>query len=442
MRIAIAGTGYVGLVTGVCLADIGHDVACYDIDRLKVKQLKQGKSPFYEPEVPNLLKKNVAAGRLIFTDLPEEAYRQAEVIYIAVPTPQAADGSADLSYLFRAAEQIARSVMNNVVVVVKSTVPVGTNEKISELLNGQLKDRGLKAEVVSNPEFLREGSAVHDMFHGERIIIGAESEQAADVVASINKPFGIPILRTDLRSAEMTKYASNAFLAAKVSFINEIASICEKLGADIESVAAGMGMDKRIGDQFLRAGIGYGGSCFPKDTRALVQIAGNSDHKFELLESVIKVNNRQQSVLFDKAKGRFEHLKGKKAAVLGLSFKPNTDDIREAASMVLIDMLLFEEVDVIAYDPAAIPKTKEILGNRINYAKSGEEALQDTDMAFLVTEWEEIKDISFDNYAALMKTPVIFDGRNCHSLEEAAKHPVEYYSIGRRPVVNVTENTF
>jgi UDPglucose 6-dehydrogenase len=367
---------------------------------------------------------------LHFTTDPNEAYKEAQVIYIAVGTPENKDGSADLTYVEEAALAISRYVKRDVIIVIKSTVPVGTNDYIQEFINKH-KSPDVQLTVVSNPEFLREGSAIHDTFYGDRIVIGADDEYAASVIEEINKPFGIPIIKTDRRSAEMIKYAANAFLATKISFINEIANICEKVGANIDDVAYGIGQDKRIGSQFLRAGIGYGGSCFPKDTKALVQIAGNVKHKFDLLESVINVNNKQQQLLYTKAKEMFGSLQGKKAAVLGLAFKPNTDDIREAASMVIIRKLLEEQADVTVYDPIAMENAKKLLKDAVQYANSAIEAITDKDIVFIVTEWDEIKNLPLASYVEKMKEPIIFDGRNCYDLKEVEKYPIIYVSIGR-----------
>jgi len=439
-KIAVVGTGYVGLVTGVCLSEIGHDVTCVDVDEHKVQKMREGISPIYEPGLNELMKKNIENGRLHFTTSHKEAFVGTEVIYIAVGTPQKEDGSADLRFVKQVAIDIAENIENDgVIVVTKSTVPVGTNYKVRDWIKAHLK-KVLSFDVVSNPEFLREGSAIQDMFHGDRIVIGADSQRASSIIEEINKPFGIPIFKTDIRSAEMIKYASNAFLATKISFINEISNICEKLGANVEDVAYGMGLDSRIGSQFLRAGIGYGGSCFPKDTKALVQIAGNVDHKFELLEAVINVNNNQQIKLVEKARERFNSLKGKKIAMLGLAFKSNTDDMREAASIVIAEELVKEGAFVIAYDPIAIENAKRIIGNKITYADSVETALQDADIAFIVTEWEEFKNLPLDLFEKLMKTPIVFDGRNCYDLEEIKKYNIDYYSIGRPSIIESKVN--
>ncbi|MFZ3590418.1 UDP-glucose dehydrogenase family protein [Bacillus sp. DJP31] len=430
MNITVAGTGYVGLVTGVCLAEIGQNVTCLDIDHEKVMKMQAGISPIYEPGLQELMLHNIEEGKLHFTTDMVEAYSQANVIYIAVGTPENEDGSANLSYIDEVATHIARHIRQDVIVVTKSTVPVGTNDRIKHIVESN-KSPEYKVEIVSNPEFLRESSAIHDTFHGDRIIIGAESEEAAAVIEEINRPFGIPVMKTDIYSAEMIKYASNAFLATKISFINEIANICEKLGANIDDVASGIGQDKRIGTQFLHAGIGYGGSCFPKDTKALVQIAGNVEHKFELLESVIKVNNRQQAMLVEKAREYFGTLKGKRVALLGLAFKPNTDDVREAASLVIARQLVQDGADVIAYDPIAIDNARVILGDVISYSSSLEESLKGADMAFIVTEWSSIKELPLSNYQQWMNTPIIFDGRNCYPLEKVEATSISYVSIGR-----------
>lgn len=430
-KISVIGAGYVGLVTGVCFSEVGHQVQILDIDEAKITDLQKGKSPIYEPELATLLRKNLDSGRLHFTSTYKQAMGDVEAVFIAVGTPQCEDGSADLSYVYQAAKQVASTISKDTVVVMKSTVPVGTNEAVKEMIRGHLL-ADYKVDVVSCPEFLREGSAIKDMFHGDRVVIGAEEEGAAKIVQEIYEAFQIPVMHTDIRSAEMIKYASNAFLATKISFINEISSICEKLGANVEDVALGMGKDSRIGEQFLQAGIGYGGSCFPKDTKALVQIAGNVEHKFDLLESVIHVNNRQQVHLVHRAKQRLGELKGRNATVLGLAFKPNTDDIREAASIVIAQELLLEGAHVTAYDPAAMEQAKKVLP--IQYASSGEEALSGADVVFIVTEWDEFKKLSPSTYEKYMHTPVVFDGRNCYPLSDFEEFTGEYHSIGRPSV--------
>jgi UDPglucose 6-dehydrogenase len=433
-NIAVVGTGYVGLVTGVCLSEIGNNVICIDIDKEKVEKLNSGISPIFEPNLEEMMLKNIQKGRLHFSTDHVEGFKKAEVIYIAVGTPQKEDGSANLRYIEQVAKQIAQHAKRDMIIVIKSTVPVGTNHKIKKFIQNHLVS-DIQIEIVSNPEFLREGSAVKDTFYGDRIVIGADSKQTAAVIEEINKPFNIPIYKTDILSAEMIKYASNAFLATKISFINEIAAICEKVGANVDDVSYGMGLDSRIGNQFLKAGIGYGGSCFPKDTSALLQIASNENYSFELLKSVIDVNTKQQSLLVDKAKKRFGQLKGKTCAILGLAFKPNTDDIREAASIVISNRLIEEGANVIAYDPIAIDNAKKVLPSEVKIARNIEEAIQLADMVFLVTEWKEIIDFPLNKYVEIMETAIIFDGRNCYSLDELENYSIEYYSVGR-PDIN------
>jgi UDPglucose 6-dehydrogenase len=436
MRITVAGAGNVGLVTAVCFAEAGHQVTCVDTQKEKIEMLEKGQSPFFEPGLEPLLEKNLANGRLRFSTNPKEAYRGAEIIFIAVGTPEKKDGAVDLSYIYIASYHIAENIENDVIVCTKSTVPVGTNEIIKQIFQNR-KPRHLKVDVVSNPEFLREGSAIMDFYLGDRIVIGADNPEAASIMEQLYLPFKIPIVVTDIKSAEMIKYASNAFLATKISFINEIANLCEKVGANIEEVSYGMGLDKRIGPNHLQPGIGYGGSCFPKDTIALVQLAGNVQHPFELLESVIKVNQHQHSLLVRKARDILGSLKGKKAAVLGLAFKPETDDIREAVSLTIIKELLEEGSLVTAYDPNAIPNAHKLLGNSIEYTTNIREALKGADFAFIATEWDQIKHLPFDAYMTYMKEPIIFDGRNCYSLKDIQRYPITYVSIGRPTISTV-----
>ncbi|PSL40695.1 UDPglucose 6-dehydrogenase [Planomicrobium soli] len=431
-KIAVVGTGYVGLVTGVALSEIGHLVYCVDINAEKVAHMTKGKSPIYEPGLEELMIKNINNGNLKFTTDHQKAFTNAEVIYIAVGTPEKEDGTADLKYIENVCQDIAFNITNKVVVVTKSTVPVGTNEYIQKIISTYTK---VPFAVVSNPEFLREGSAVHDTFYGDRIIIGSQTEEAANIIEEINKPFGIEIYKTNLRSAEMIKYASNAFLATKISFINEIANISGDLGANIQEVSKGMGFDKRIGNTFLNAGIGYGGSCFPKDTKALVQIAGNINHEFNLLKAVIEVNNKQQLLLVEKAKEHYGSLKGKKVALLGLSFKPNTDDMREAASIITAEKLILAGAQVIAYDPIAIENAKRNLPDAVEYVNSVEEALSNADTAFIMTEWTEIVTTPLSKYHQKLKDNVVFDGRNCYELSDAIRANLNYYSIGRPTIL-------
>ncbi|MFB4213363.1 UDP-glucose/GDP-mannose dehydrogenase family protein [Shouchella sp. JSM 1781072] len=427
-KIAVVGTGYVGLVTGVALSEIGHYVACVDINQSKVESMRAGKSPIYEPTLSELMLKNVEAGRLSFTTKHKDAFEGADAIYIAVGTPQKEDGTADLCFIESVANNIADHLSNYAVVVTKSTVPVGTNDYIKRYIE-QLTD--VPFDVVSNPEFLREGSAVHDTFKGDRIVIGADSRIGGDLIEEINKPFDIPVFRTDIRSAEMIKYASNAFLATKISFVNEIANLCEKLDANVDDVAKGMGQDKRIGDKFLNAGIGYGGSCFPKDTSALVQIAGNVEHEFTLLKAVIEVNYKQQRLLVEKAKEYFGSLRGKKIALLGLAFKPNTDDMREAASITLSQELVLAGAQVVAYDPIATENAKALLPEAVDYVESPNQAIKGADTAFVVTEWGDICALTPEDFKTNLKEPVVFDGRNCFDLEVMKEAGLNYYSVGR-----------
>ncbi|USK28399.1 UDP-glucose/GDP-mannose dehydrogenase family protein [Bacillus sp. CMF21] len=433
MKIAVVGTGYVGLVTGTCLSEIGHTVTCIDIDQKKVDKMQAGLSPIYEPGLDELMLKNINEKRLFFTTNHAEGFNGAEVIYIAVGTPEKEDGSANLTFVELVAKDIAANVKQDVVVVTKSTVPVGTNDWIKEVIQSNLS-HNVQVEIVSNPEFLREGSAIYDSFNGDRIVIGSNSEKAAAILEEINKPFGLPIFKTDIRSAEMIKYAANAFLATKISFINEISNICEKLNANVEDVANGMGQDSRIGSQFLNAGIGYGGSCFPKDTKALIQIAGNVEYDFDLLKGVVRVNQKQQEILLSKLEERFDSLKDKKIAILGLAFKPNTDDMREAASIVITKHLVEKGANVFAYDPVAMENAKKILDSKVNFSTSTIETLLDADAALILTEWNEFKDIDLSLFNEHMKVPVIFDGRNCYDLEVVKNHNLEYHSMGRKTI--------
>lgn len=436
MKIAVVGTGYVGLVTGVALSHIGHAVTCVDIDETKVKRMRKGISPIYEPGLEELMLQNIEENRLFFTTSHQEGFENAEVIYIAVGTPEREDGSANLSYIEQVSKDIAKNAQRDIIVVTKSTVPVGTNHYIKQIISENLTEN-IKIEVVSNPEFLREGSSVYDTFNGDRIVVGSDSVEAANVIEEINKPFGIPVYKTDIRSAEMIKYASNAFLATKISFINEIANICEKTGANIEDVARGMGLDQRIGSMFLKAGIGYGGSCFPKDTKALTKIASNVDLDFTLLKAVVEVNNKQQHKLVKAAKSKLGSLRDKQVAVLGLAFKPNTDDMREAASVVIIKELLGEGAQVTAYDPVAVENAKKLLPGTVKFTTDLHEALVDKDLVFIVTEWQEVKEVELSMFAKLMNTPIIFDGRNCFDVKEVSKYEIDYYSIGRSNIQNI-----
>ncbi|MGP4105997.1 UDP-glucose dehydrogenase family protein [Virgibacillus sp. L01] len=429
MNISVVGTGYVGLVTGVSLSEIGHRVTCIDIDEAKVKKMKNGISPIYEPGLSELMTKNIKESRLFFTTDHTTGFTNADVAYIAVGTPEKEDGSADLKFVKQVAKDIATHVAKDTVVVTKSTVPVGTNDKIKEVIQTNLVNN-VRIDFVSNPEFLKEGSAIEDSFNGDRIVVGSDSDYAAKLIEEVNKGFGVPVYKTDIRSAEMIKYASNAFLATKISFINEVANICDRVNANVEDVAIGMGMDKRIGNKFLNAGIGYGGSCFPKDTKALIQIAGNVEYDFELLKGVVKVNQKQQALLLDKLNERFDSLEGKRIAVLGLAFKPNTDDMREAASIVVTNNLIEQGAEVVGYDPIATDNAKTLLSDKMVYADSVEDAVEGSDATLIITEWDEVKHVDLDVFKS-MKYPLVIDGRNCFSLDEMKEVGVEYHSVGR-----------
>lgn len=435
MKISILGTGYVGLTTGVCLAEIGHTVTCIDINELKINNLCAGISPIYEPGIEELITRNIELGKLFFTTSYDKGLEDAKVILIAVGTPQREDGAADLSYLESAAIDIAKNIKQDVIVAIKSTVPVGTNENVKEIIQ-QNCSKDIVVDVVSNPEFLRQGSAIKDTMEADRIIIGSNNQESARIVEEMYKPLNVPILITSIRSAEMIKYASNAFLASKISYINEIANLCEALGANVEDVAKGMGKDKRIGEAFLYAGIGYGGSCFPKDVKALLHTAELNGIEFSFLKETISINNFQRELLVKKAIERFGILKGKKIACLGLSFKPDTDDMREAPSINIINSLTKLGAEVIAYDPVAIENAKKILGSNIMFASSINECVTDTDAIFIVTEWREFRELDLPSILNKMKNPIIFDGRNC-IMEDRVRdcEKIEYYPVGKPSII-------
>lgn len=429
VKIAIIGTGYVGLVTGICLADVGHNVTCIDIDASKIDLLNKGISPIYEPGLEELLIKNIKNNQLSFSNNYEDGLQYAEVIYIAVGTPQSSDGAAELSYVLQAARRIAETVTQDTVVVTKSTVPVGTNKLVLHTIQENLT-KNVKVDVVSNPEFLREGHAIQDAFYGDRIVIGTESEMAFEIVREVYKDFNIPVLKTSIESAEMIKYASNAFLAAKISFINEIANLCEKTGANVQDVAEGMGMDGRIGRAFLNAGIGYGGSCFPKDTEALIHMANEVGYEFNILRQVSKVNRKQRSSFVRKIEERMETVAGKQIAVLGLSFKPNTDDMREAPSITIVNELMNKGARIVAFDPVAVDEAKKILPSKVEYVSSIYEAVKVADCCLILTEWAEIKEMDLQEIEKIMKEPIIFDGRNCLPISKLEETEIEYYPVG------------
>ncbi|MFS0774816.1 UDP-glucose/GDP-mannose dehydrogenase family protein [Neobacillus sp. 3P2-tot-E-2] len=438
LKIAVAGTGYVGLVAGVCFAEVGHHVTCVDIDENKVALMKSGVSPIYETGLEELMQKNYEAGRINYTTDYKTAYKDADAIFIGVGTPEQPDGSANLSYIATVARQIAESVEKNCLVVVKSTVPVGTNDKVEQFIQDFLVNK-VNVEVASNPEFLAQGSAVHDTLHAERIIIGTESIWAEQILMKIYKPFGLPIVSVNRRSAEMIKYASNDFLALKISYMNDIANLCELVGADIQDVAKGMSFDERIGSKFLNAGIGYGGSCFPKDTKALEYIARQQGYELKTVRAAIDVNKDQKTILYKKASKRLITFNGLKVAVLGLTFKPGTDDLREAASLENIPLLLEQGADIYAYDAVGAenfakvyPEGKSGRGS-ITYVCNIEHALDGANVCFIFTEWGEVKAVTPEIYKNLMRTPLVYDGRNIYSVLEMEQAGVEYHSIGRRP---------
>ena len=436
MKIAVAGTGYVGLVAGVCFAEVGHNVTCVDIDENKVALMRSGVSPIYEADLEELMQKNYAAGRLTYTTDYAAAYLDADAIFIGVGTPERPDGSADLSYIATVARQIAESVEHDCLVVVKSTVPIGTNDKVEQFINDFLV-RDVKVEVASNPEFLAQGTAVRDTLHAARVIIGTESESAEAKLMEIYKPFNLPVVSVSRRSAEMIKYASNDFLALKISYMNDIANLCELVGADIQDVAKGMSYDARIGSNFLNAGIGYGGSCFPKDTKALKFLANKYGYELKTVEAAVAVNARQKTALFRKASDRLITFGGLKVAVLGLTFKPGTDDLREAPSLDNVELLLEHGAEIYAYDPVGAENFKKIYPEgkiqkgSITYVATPEEALQSANVCFIFTEWQEIKDIVPSTYKKLMRPALVYDGRNIYPLSEMKDAGVEYYSIGR-----------
>ncbi len=436
MNITIVGTGYVGLVTGTTLAELGNTVFCVDIDAQKVERMKQGVVPIYEPGLEEIFLRNIQAQRLFFTTDLKEALDQSEVIYLALPTPPGEDGSADLSYVLSVAEQIGTLMTEYKVIVNKSTVPVGTATKVQETIESRTD---IPFDVVSNPEFLREGFAVEDSMNPARVIVGSESEQAREIMAKIYQPFtntGVPIIFMDEKSSELTKYAANSFLAVKITFMNEIANYCEKVGADVDKVRLGMGSDDRIGHRFLFPGIGYGGSCFPKDVKALIRSGRQADFNFQLLEATEEVNQAQKVILVSEIEQYFNSdLNGKKIALWGLAFKANTDDIREASSLDNIRLLLEKGADITAYDAIAEENVRKILGDRISYAPDMYSALQDADCLLIATEWSEFQNPNFSLMAERMTGRAIFDGRNMFALEQVEDTGFYYKSIGRKTVI-------
>lgn len=439
MKIVVVGTGYVGLVTGTCLAEVGIDVVCVDVDTKKIENLKQGILPIYEPGLDKLVHRNYDKGRLKFSTNLSESVKGADVAFIAVGTPPGEDGSADLQYVLTVARQIGENMNDYGVIITKSTVPVGTAGKVKSAIQNALDARGLSIDydVASNPEFLKEGAAVNDFMKPDRIVVGIESERARKVLEKLYHPFvlnGHPVIFMDIASAEMTKYAANAMLATKISFMNDIANLCEVMGADVNLVRKGIGSDPRIGNKFIYPGIGYGGSCFPKDVKALVRTARENGYEMRILQSVEDVNEDQKHVLFNKVKKKFGNLAGKKFAMWGLSFKPNTDDMREAPSLVIIENLLAEGATVCAYDPVAKEEAKHMIGDKIEYAVDEYDALRDADALLVVTEWSEFKAPDFTEVKARLKNNLIFDGRNIFDRAEMERQEIEYHSIGIKSI--------
>ena len=432
MRIAVIGTGYVGLVAGTCFAESGNTVICVDIDESKVNRMRNGEVPIYEPGLEEIMKRVIGDGRLSFTTSYEDAIENAQVAFIAVGTPPDEDGSADLRHVLSAARSIGTAMKDYLVIVDKSTVPVGTARKVHAAIS-EVTD--LPFDVVSNPEFLKEGAAIDDFLRPDRVVIGSDTERAADVMNELYDPFvrnGNPIIHMDVESAEVTKYAANAMLATRISFMNEIANICSRVGANVQKVRKGIGSDSRIGSKFLFAGLGYGGSCFPKDVKAIVKTADDYGYDFEILKAVESVNEKQKKLLFEKANEHYNgDLAGKKFAVWGLSFKPNTDDMREAPAVVVCNELLKAGASVVAFDPEAIEECQHrYLGDRIEYASSPMDALKGADGLFLVTEWNEFRRPDFDQVKSSLRVPVIFDGRNIYSRKVLEGMGFTYYGLG------------
>lgn len=434
-KIAVVGTGYVGLVTGTCFAETGNKVVCVDIDADKVAKMKAGVVPIYEPHLEGLFQRNIAADRLRFTTSLEEGIEEAEIIFLALPTPPGEDGSADLSYILGVAEKLGKLINEYKVIVDKSTVPVGT----ADLVHAKIAENAkVDFAVVSNPEFLREGFAVDDFLKPDRVVIGTSDARAKTIMESLYKPFvrqGNPIIFMDERSAELTKYAANAFLATKITFMNEIANFCELVGANVDKVRIGIGSDDRIGKRFLFPGIGYGGSCFPKDVKALAKSGLENNFKFQILDAVMRVNEDQKTILFPKMRSFFRgDLKGKKIAIWGLAFKPDTDDIREAPALYMIDALTKEGAEITAYDPEAMDNVKGLIGDKITYANDEYSVLQNADALLICTEWGVFRNPDFDRMRSIMNDAVIFDGRNLFELDEMTEKGFYYSSIGRNLV--------
>ncbi|RLD30830.1 MAG: UDP-glucose 6-dehydrogenase [Bacteroidetes bacterium] len=433
MKIAVIGTGYVGLVTGTCLAETGNEVVCVDIDAEKVDKMQNGIVPIYEPHLDILFERNIKANRLQFTTSLDEGLEHGDIIFLALPTPEDENGSADLSYVLNVSEEIGKRIKEYKVIVDKSTVPVGTAEKVKTVI---AKYADCEFDVVSNPEFLREGFAVDDFLKPERIVVGSSSERATNIMRKLYGPFvrsGNPIIVMDEKSAELTKYAANSYLATRITFMNEIANYCEKVGADVDKVRVGMGTDSRIGKRFLFPGIGYGGSCFPKDVKALLNAGKDKNYNFQILSSVIEVNQKQKKILIPKIESHFSNnLNGKNIAIWGLAFKPETDDIREAPSIDIMNILLDKGAKLSVFDPEAMRNIEKRFGDRLTYANSMYKALENADALVICTEWSIFRSPSFSKVKELLAAAVIFDGRNLYSVEEMAKEGFKYVSIGRK----------
>ena len=438
-KIAVVGTGYVGLVTGTCFAETGNHVTCIDIDEAKVNQMKNSEVPFYEPNLESLFKKNIASGNLNFTQSLKEGVRDAEVVFLALPTPPGEDGSADLTYVLDVADELGKIIADYKIIVNKSTVPVGTSEKVFTCIQ---RNASVEFAVVSNPEFLRQGQAVSDFMNPDRIVVGCSDERSKSVMDELYRPFtnnGSEIYFMDEKSAELTKYAANSFLATKITFMNEVANFCELIGADVDSVRLAVGSDTRIGNKFLFPGIGFGGSCFPKDIKALLKSCKDSGYQFEILNSVVQINQEQKTKIYPKLLNYFKgNLSAKRIAFWGLSFKPNTDDLREAPSLYMIEKLTDHDVEIVVYDPEALEKSRSILGDSVHYGEDQYSILNNVDALVICTEWEVFKNPDFTKMKTLMKEPVIFDGRNLFDLNEMTSKGFYYSSIGRR-IINIED---
>jgi len=437
MKIAVIGTGYVGLVTGTCLAETGNEVVCVDIDEKKVAQMRQGIVPIYEPHLDILFERNIKADRLRFTTSLDEGLEHGEIIFLALPTPEDEDGSADLSYVLNVSEEIGKKITAYRVIVDKSTVPVGTAEKVKAII---AQNAICDFDVVSNPEFLREGFAVDDFLKPERIVVGSSSERATELMQRLYNPFvrsGNPIIIMDEKSAELTKYAANSFLATKITFMNEIANYCEKVGADVDKVRVGMGTDSRIGKRFLFPGIGYGGSCFPKDVKALHKACSMENYDFKILDAVIDVNDRQRTILFPKMEHYFEgNIRGKKIAIWGLAFKPETDDVREAPSIYMMKKLLKAGAELTVFDPEAMPNIEKQFGDQLTYVDAMYDAIEGADALLICTEWSIFRTPDYKKLKSALTTPVVFDGRNLYNVEDMSSEGFDYISIGRKEAIH------